>query len=83
MSLLLLFSGGGGAEFPNLYVRDVRSGQPVPVGGLAGWDEAFLQSTTICQAPMIFQNKGAIIVGSETGDVISMRASKLLTKILF
>ena len=55
MSLLLLFSGGGGAEFPNLYVRDVQSGQPVPVGGLAGWDEAFLQSTTICQAPMLVQ----------------------------
>ena len=83
MSLLLLFSGGGGAEFPNLYVRDVQSGLPVPVGGLAGWDDAFLQSTTICQAPMIFQDKGVIAVGSETGDVVSMRSSRVLTNILF
>ena len=83
MSLLLLFSGGGGAEFPNLYVRDVQSGLPVPVGGMAGWDDAFLQATTICQAPMLFQDKGVVLIGSETGDVVSMRASKILTNILF
>jgi len=83
MSLLLLFSGGGGAKFPNLYVRDVQSGQPVPVGGLAGWDEAFLQSTTICQAPMLFQDKGAVTVGSETSDIVSMRSSSLLIRTLF
>ena len=83
MSLLLLFSKGAGSEFPNLYVRDAETSLTVPVGGLAGWDQAFLQSTTICQAPMVFADKGGVTAGSSTGDVKSKRFSLLLVRALF
>lgn len=83
MSLLLLFSGGAEAEFPNLYVRDAESSEAVPVGGLEGWDLAFLQSTTICQAPMVFSDKGTVAAGNSTGDINSKRFSLLLARVLF
>jgi len=86
MSLLLLFAKPAEEilyEFPNLYVRDSQTTLNVAVGGLSGWDDSFLQSTTISQAPLIFTDMGAIAALASTSDIDSRRRFSFLTRALF
>lgn len=86
MSLLLLFSGGGEepiVDLPDLYVRDAKSGLNVPVAGVFGWDEDFLQAQTLCYAPMSFLDQETLVENTLTAMNWCRRLSKALISLEF
>lgn len=85
MSLLLLFSAGEEpvVDLPDLYVRDAKSGLNVPVAGVFGWDEDFLQAQTLCYAPMSFLAQETLIEDTLTTINWCRRLSKVLINLEF
>ncbi len=89
--MLILFvasNAGSGTdtapELPDLHIQDSQSGDHIPVGGIQGWDNDYLQAQTVCKAPMVFQ---AEEIGKNAGDDSSMywcrRLSNGLVKVNF
>lgn len=83
MSLFLLFSGGDEPELPDLYIRDAESGLNVPVAGLSGWDDDFLQSQTLCYGPMEFLTQETLEVDAPSAAYWCRRLSKILINLEF
>lgn len=85
--MLIIFVASQGEDapaLPDLYIRDAESGVNTPVAGIEGWDDDFLQTQTICYAPMDFQDtetgKGA---ADTTGQYWCRRLSKVLLRVTF
>jgi hypothetical protein len=69
---------------PDLYIRDADSGVNTPVAGVEGWDADFLQTQTVCYAPMSFgEEESGIGVTDETGQYWCRRLSKILLRVNF
>ena len=83
--MIILFSGGQTApELPDLHIQDSESLLHIPVGGVEGWDDDFLQAQTICFAPMDFQGEETGLTGGdETGLYWCRRLSKMLVRCSF
>ena len=70
-------------NLPDLYVQDSKSKNNIPVAGLEGWDNDFLQTQTITYAPLILQNMGSFSSDGETTVFSCKRLSKLLISLAF
>jgi hypothetical protein len=67
---------------PDLYIRDAESGVNTPVAGVDGWDADFLQTQTVCYAPMDFQaEETGKAAGGTTGQYWCRRLSKVLLRV--
>lgn len=86
MLIIFVASSGGTPppSLPDLHIKDAESGQNVPVAGLEGWDNDFLQAQTICYAPMDFQDpETGKVAGDTTQAYWCRRLSKVLIRPLF
>lgn len=86
--LTILFAGGAsesaGPELPDLYVADSLSGEDIPVAGVNGWDDDFLQTQTLSFAPMEFQAVNtSLSAGNSTSEYWTRRMSKAVINCLF
>ena len=85
--MLIVFvatQGGEPPELRDLHIRDSQSGADVPVAGLDGWDDDYLQVQTLTHAPLDFQDpETGKTGGSETQQYWCRRLSKLIVKINF
>jgi len=69
---------------PDLHVSDSLTRENVPVGGVEGWDADFLQTQTLCFAPMSFQAEDVgLVAGVETTMYWCRRLSKVIAKCSF
>ncbi len=82
--MLILFvatSGSGGSStppsLPDIHMQDSENLSHIPIGGVEGWDNDFLQAQTICYAPMDFQDQEA---GKNAGEDSTMYWCRRLSK---
>jgi len=84
MIILLVATGGEAPALPDLYIKDAESGANIPVGGVEGWDDDFLQTQTVCHAPMDFQEEETGVTAAyETSQYWCRRLSKVLLRVNF
>lgn len=85
MSLVLLFNKGEAPEpdLPDLNIRDAESGLNIPVAGIQGWDNDFLQAQTLCYGPMSFSDQLTLTLNTETITYWCRRLSKVLINLEF
>jgi hypothetical protein len=68
---------------PELYIRDASTGEAVPVAGIFGWDDEYLQSQSISYQPLNFGEDGVnedMNEGDETNPMWLTRLSKLIVQ---
>ena len=90
--MILLFvatsstSGGGGGstppELPDLDIADATSGVAVPVAGIEGWDDDYIQTQALCFAPLVFEAEETSLTG-EGIEYWARRLSKILVRCSF
>ncbi len=66
-----------------LNILDALTSGPVPVGGLEGWDNTYLQAQTITCAPLRFEDAGDFNSPDDTSFFSSKRRSKGVVSIKF
>ncbi|NIT54922.1 MAG: hypothetical protein GWN00_01340 [Aliifodinibius sp.] len=67
----------------DLKVVDGFSGNPIPVGGVSGWDKDFVQTVTISRPPLILTVSGFLTSTQDTEYVSTRRATKLVITPIF
>jgi hypothetical protein len=68
---------------PDLHIQDSENNNHIPVGGVEGWDNDYLQAQTICFAPLVFQSEIAKAGGDETDFYWCRRLSTVLVSLRF
>jgi len=68
---------------PHLAVTDIDTSESIPIGGLHGWDNDYLQTQTITYAPLEFIDVGEFTGNSDTNSYWCQRLSKGIAKIAF
>jgi len=84
--MLLLFTSANdpAPSLPDLYIRDAESGSNIPVAGIDGWDDDFIQSQSLTYGPMTFEDvETGLIATNETGGYWCRRLSRVLLKATF
>ena len=68
----------------HLSIQDVGLSQPVPVGGILGWDGDFMQAVPICYSPLSFDYISTFrTVAFESDELYARRLSKVIGGALF
>jgi len=86
--MLIVFAATrGGTEAPpdlrDLHVKDSDSGVDVPVAGLDGWDNDFMQSEILTFAPCQFTDEKSFTGQGDTDKMWCRRLSKGLSHVTF
>lgn len=81
--MLILFSKTETLDLPDLYVKDAESGVAVPVAGVYGWDDDFLQTQTLTYSPLTFSDVSEFTSDGATSVFFCKRLSKLLASLSF
>lgn len=78
MLLLFVQVTDGPPLLPDIYVRDTELSINKPVGCLQGWDDDYLQITSLSLAPMSFQSLQTLTAGQRSVFYWTRRLSKVL-----
>ncbi len=86
--MLLIFknstvSGSTPPILPDLHVKDSASGLDIPVGGIEGWDDDFLQTQTVTYAPQVFSASTVTTVDGFSDLYWCMRLSRIVISVGF
>jgi len=84
--MIILFSTAEdpAPSLPDLFIRDAESGTNIPVAGLDGWDDDYIQAQAITFAPMTFATElTGVVATGQTGGYWCRRLTKVLLRVNF
>jgi hypothetical protein len=87
MTMLLIFATPPEPEeppsLPDLHIMDASTMTPVPVGGLEGHDNDFLQVQALGYGPMEFTDEVSVAAGASSSAFWARRLSTIVIKSVF
>jgi len=76
--MLILFSTVETLDMPDLHVKDSEDNTNIPVAGIEGWDDDYIQVVALCNAPCNLLGPGiGLVVSEETSEYYCRRLSKI------
>lgn len=84
MILLFVATQGNDAPIlPDLHIKDSSTSANIPVAGVEGFDDDFIQVLGTCNAPMVFAAEETLVASTETATYWCRRLSKVIAKVEF